>query len=130
MTQLKRIEAQEAPKAIGPYSQAVSDGRYLYVSGQLAFDPTTGKLINGDIQQQTKQVLKNIEAILKAGGASFKSVLRTEVFLKDLKDFKLMNEEYATHFTKDAYPARYTIGCELVAGALVEIACVALIEKT
>jgi 2-iminobutanoate/2-iminopropanoate deaminase len=130
MTQLKRIETKDAPKAVGPYSQAVTDGTYLYVSGQLAIDPATSKMMTGDVQLQTQLVFKNLEAILKAGGSSLDDVIRTDVFLKDLNDFKKMNEEYGKHFKEGSYPARQTIGCDLFMGALVEISCIALVKKS
>jgi 2-iminobutanoate/2-iminopropanoate deaminase len=126
---MKKIETQNAPKAVGPYSQAISDGHLLFVSGQLAFDPATGKIIEGTIREQTKQVLKNLEAILKAGNSSLSQVLRTDVFLANLSDFKAMNEEYASWF-KDPYPARQTIEAKLFSGALVEISCIAKINNT
>jgi 2-iminobutanoate/2-iminopropanoate deaminase len=97
-----------APKAIGPYSQAIRAGSLLFVSGQVPIDPATGQIVHGDIAAQTHRVFQNIGEILKAGGASFDQVVRTTVFLADMNDFTAMNEAYATYFTAPA-PARATV---------------------
>lgn len=127
----KKVETAEAPKALGPYSQAIiaQGSSLLFVSGQLPIDPKTGKLLEGDIKSLTKQVLDNIDAILKAGGSSFEQVVRTEVFLKDVKsDFAGMNEEYGKRFTGKMPPARQTIQvADLPLGSPIEISCIALI---
>lgn len=127
---MKRIETDKAPKAIGPYSQGViSKDKLIYVSGQLPIDPTTGTLIQGDIQLLTQQVIKNIEAILIAGGSSLDHVIRTEVFMIDLKEFKAMNEEYARHFKGPTFPARQTVQvAQLPLGSPIEISCIAEIS--
>jgi len=127
----KKIETTQAPKAIGPYSQgiATSEGQsFIFVSGQLPVDPISGKLIEGDIKALTKQVIDNIEAILTAGGSALDQVVRTDVFLKDLKrDFVSMNEEYAKRFVQAIAPARQTIQvAELPMGSLIEISCIAI----
>jgi len=110
---LKKINSENAPTAIGPYSQAIvvpANQSVVYVSGQLPIDPKTGELIVGDIKELTKQTLDNIEAILKASSSSLQNVVRTDVFLKDLKkDFAGMNEEYAKRFDIETPPARQTI---------------------
>jgi len=126
---LEKVATDKAPKAIGPYSQAIKANNLLFVSGQLPIDPKTGELVTGDIRVLTKQVLDNIEAILVAGGSSFDKVVRVDIFLKDLKkDFAPMNEEYAKRFSKDNPPARQTVQVsELPKGAPIEISCVALI---
>lgn len=125
---LVAITTEEAPKAIGPYSQAVCAGSYLFVSGQIALDPLSGKLSGETIEAQTSQVLKNMEAILKARGLSLANVVRTEVYLKDLKDFASMNKIYAERFTSDVKPARATIqAAKLPMDALIEISCIAFI---
>lgn len=122
------IETVEAPKAIGPYSQATRAGSYIFVSGQIAIDPKTGQLVPGEIKEQTKQVLENISSILSSQGLSLESVAKTEVFLKDLNDFKAMNEVYGEVFTTK--PARATIEVsKLPMGALIEISCTAYINK-
>jgi 2-iminobutanoate/2-iminopropanoate deaminase len=126
--ELIQIATDQAPKAIGPYSQAVRAGSYLFISGQIAIDPTTSKLTGLTIEEQTKQVLKNMEAILDAQGLSFENVVKTEVYLKDLKDFQAMNSVYAESFSYAIKPARATVQIsKLPLDALVEISCVAFI---
>jgi 2-iminobutanoate/2-iminopropanoate deaminase len=102
------VSTESAPKAIGPYSQAIRAGDLLFVSGQVPIDPATGSLVDGDIAAQTTRVLRNIGAILDAAGASFDHVVRTTVFLADMNDFAAMNEVYAGCFTAPA-PARATV---------------------
>ena len=102
------VSTPSAPKAIGPYSQAIRAGSLLFVSGQVPIDPATGQIVGGDIASQTHRVFQNIGEILKAGGASFDHVVRTTVFLADMNDFSAMNEAYATYFTAPA-PARATV---------------------
>jgi 2-iminobutanoate/2-iminopropanoate deaminase len=131
MKKLRKIETTQAPKAIGPYSQAIvieAGQKLVFVSGQLPIDPETGKLIDGDMRAMTKQVIDNLEAVLKASGSSLKQVVRTDVFLKDLlADFATMNEVYASHFSGETTPARQTIqAAALPMGSRVEISCVAV----
>jgi 2-iminobutanoate/2-iminopropanoate deaminase len=122
------VSTPSAPKAIGPYSQAIRAGSLLFVSGQVPIDPATGHIINGDIVAQTHRVLQNIGEILKAGGASFDHVVRTTVFLADINDFAAMNEVYATYFTAPA-PARATVQVSrLPKDARVEIDVIASVE--
>jgi len=102
------ISSGDAPKAIGPYSQAVKAGQLLFLSGQVALDPATGQMIDGDIAAQTRRVFENLGAVLKAGGRSFADVVRTTVFLADMNDFAAMNEVYGQYFT-EPYPARATV---------------------
>lgn len=130
---MTRIETQDAPRAIGPYSQGVivtpiGSQKLIFVSGMVPIDPSTGKLLHGDIKLLTRQVILNIEAVLKAAGSSLPNVVRTEVFLKDLKqDFAAMNEEYAQWFTGQVAPARQTIQVsDLPLGSPIEISCIAL----
>lgn len=118
------ISSDKAPKAVGPYSQAVRGGDYVYVSGQLGFDPATGNLVGNTVETQTRQILNNIEEILKAAGLTLNDVVKVEVFLSDLKDFKVMNEIYAEKFT-GVKPARTTVQVGVPKGGLVEIACTA-----
>lgn len=126
----KKIETLEAPKAIGPYSQAVLSDQLLFVSGQLPLDPATGKLVPMEIRQQTNRVLDNLEAILKAAGCTFLDVVRCDVFLKDLNDFAALNEEYAKRFSQPVPPARQTIQvARLPMDALVEISCIAKVKS-
>ncbi|MCT4672749.1 MAG: RidA family protein [Prolixibacteraceae bacterium] len=118
------ISTSNAPKAIGPYSQATKFGNIIYTSGQLPIDPKTGK-ISDDIKEQTKQIMLNAEAILKEAGSDLSKVIKTSVFLKDLKDFAAMNEVYGEFFSHEA-PARSTVGAtDLALGALVEIEFIA-----
>ncbi len=132
MTQhIQKIETTKAPRAIGPYSQAISvscDQRLIFVSGQLPIDPETGELTQGDIQTLTKRVLDNIEAILHASGSHLKNVIKVDIFLKDLKrDFVGMNEEYAKRFSPTAPPARQTVQISaLPKDATIEISCIAI----
>ena len=122
------IATDQAPNAIGPYSQAICAGAYIFVSGQIAIDPSLGKLAGETIEEQTKQVLKNIEAILAAKGLTLENVVKTEVYLQDLKDFSAMNSIYAEQFSYVIKPARATVQIsKLPLNALVEISCIAFI---
>jgi 2-iminobutanoate/2-iminopropanoate deaminase len=102
------VSTAEAPGAIGPYSQAIRAGDYLFVSGQIPLDPATGALVPGGIADQTHRVLQNLGAILRAAGATFDQVVKTTVYVADLSEFAAMNEVYATYFPAPA-PARATI---------------------
>jgi 2-iminobutanoate/2-iminopropanoate deaminase len=102
------VSSPSAPKAIGPYSQAIRAGSLLFVSGQIPIDPATGDLVQGDIAQQTHRVFANLKAILDAAGATFDNVVRTTVYLADMNDFAKVNEIYATYFSSPA-PARATV---------------------
>jgi 2-iminobutanoate/2-iminopropanoate deaminase len=120
------ISTPDAPKAIGPYSQAIRANGFIFVSGQVAFDPTTQQLINGDVGAQTERVLKNISAILKAAGSTLEKVVRSTVFLKNMGDFAAMNEVYGRYFGS-APPARSTVEvARLPRDVLVEIDVIAL----
>ena len=127
---IKKILTEKAPAPIGPYSQAILvDEKFLYTAGQGPMDPATGKIVEGDIKEQTRQVMKNLEAILIAGGASFASVVKTTVFLKDMNEFAAMNEIYAEYLGASA-PARSTIeAARLPRDIRVEIEAIAVIEK-
>ncbi len=119
------IFTERAPKPIGPYSQAIRVGNMLFGSGQIAIDPSTGKLVEGDIRAQTRRVLLNIKEILEAAGFDLKDVVWVLVFLKDLKDFVAFNEEYSKFF-KEKPPARTTVEVSnLPAGALIEVSFIA-----
>ncbi len=121
----KIIKTQYAPAAIGPYSQAVEINNTLYVSGQIGIDPGTGKIVDGDIKMQTRQVMKNIEAILQSAGYSFAEVVKSTCLLKDIADFKAMNEVYG-EFYSEHQPARAAFAVkDLPLGALVEIETIA-----
>ena len=102
------VSSPDAPKAIGPYSQAVRAGQLLFLSGQVPLDPATGQIVAGDIETQTRRVFDNLAAVLKAGGRSFADVVRTTVFLADMNDFAAVNAVYGQYF-KEPYPARATV---------------------
>jgi 2-iminobutanoate/2-iminopropanoate deaminase len=102
------VSAADAPKAIGPYSHAIRAGELLFVSGQVAIDPATGNLIDGDITAQTRRVMDNLAAVLKAGGLSLQHVVRTTIFLADMSDFAAVNTVYGSFFS-EPYPARATV---------------------
>jgi 2-iminobutanoate/2-iminopropanoate deaminase len=123
---MKSISTSNAPAAIGPYSQAVDSGAGLvFLSGQLPLDPATGAFPEGGIQAQTRQSLRNVQAILEAAGLSLANVVKTTVFLADMGDFAAMNEVYASFFT-EPFPARSAVAAKaLPKGALVEIECIA-----
>jgi len=120
------ISTDDAPRAIGPYSQGVRAGGLLFLSGQIALDPNTMQLVGTDVKQQTRQVLENIRAVLAAAGSSLAHVVKSTVYLADMNDFGPMNEEYGSFF-QDRPPARTTIqAVRLPRGALVEIDVIAL----
>lgn len=99
------VATDQAPKAIGPYSQAVAAGGFVFTSGQIPADPATGSLVQGDIRDQARQVFANLAAVLEAAGAGFSNVVKATVFLRDMNDFAAVNEVYASHFT-GGFPAR------------------------
>jgi len=123
-----RISTDKAPAAIGPYSQAVRIGDFLYTSGQVALDPATGQIVAGGIEEQTRRVLENLKAVLEAAGASLAQVFKTTVFLKDVNDFAAMNAIYGRYFAPEGTvaPARSTVEvARLPKDALVEIEVIA-----
>lgn len=127
MTTRTVIHSDDAPKAIGPYSQAIAVNGMLFCAGQTPIDPATGNLVPGGVEEQTHQALKNVGAVLRAGGSDYSKVVKTTVFLKNMNDFAAMNAIYATYFT-DAPPARSTVEvARLPKDCLVEIEAIALI---
>jgi 2-iminobutanoate/2-iminopropanoate deaminase len=123
----KVIHTDKAPKAVGPYSQAVRAGNFVFTSGQIALDPSTGKLVKGGIKEQARQVMENLKAVLKEADTGFSSVVKTTVFLKDLNDFMHFNEVYAEYFPSEQ-PARSTFQVAgLPLGAMIEIEMTALV---
>ncbi len=121
------VATDKAPKAIGPYEQAIKVGELVYTAGQIPIDPKTGNFVAGGIAEQTRQVLENLKAVVEAGGSSLDSVVKTTVFLKNIADFAAMNEVYA-EFLGQAKPARSTVAvADLPRGALVEIDFVATV---
>jgi 2-iminobutanoate/2-iminopropanoate deaminase len=125
---MKAIATTDAPAAIGPYSQAVRLGRFVFLSGQIPLDPATGKMVAGDIAAQTDRVMKNLEAVLRAAGSTFADVVRSTIYLVDLAHFQTVNEVYGRCFTAP-YPARATVQvAALPRGAAVEIDAIASVS--
>jgi len=123
------VSSSEAPRALGPYSQAVRWGNLLFLSGQIGIDPETGKLVEGGVEAQARRIFKNMAAVLAAAGIDFSCLLKTTVILKDMAHFKTVNEIYAAH-VPEPYPARSAVAVrELPLGAEVEIEAIAMIEK-
>lgn len=121
----KIVATKEAPQAIGPYSQAIKAGGFVFVSGQIPLVPATGEMVQGGIEVQTEQVLKNLAAILKAAGSSLDAVVKTTVYITNIADFAKVNEVYAEFFVKDC-PARVCVEVSnLPKGALIEIDVIA-----
>jgi len=120
------VSTPSAPKAIGPYEQAIKVGDFIYASGQIPLDPATGNLVENNITIQTRQVMENLQAVVTAAGSSLERVVKTTVFLKKISDFAAMNEVYA-HYLSNVKPARSTVAvAELPRGALVEIDLIAI----
>ena len=121
------VSTDKAPGAIGPYSQAIKTNGLLFCSGQIPTDPSTGEFVSSDITEQTEQVLKNLSAVLEAGGTSLANVVKTTVFLADMSDFAAMNEVYGKYFGENK-PARATVqAARLPRDAKVEIECIAVV---
>ena len=121
------VQTDNAPKAIGPYEQAIKANGFIYTAGQIPIDPKTGNFVEGGIAAQTRQVLENLKAVLEAGGSSLDRVVKATVFLKNMADFAAMNDVYA-QYLGGAKPARSTVAvAELPRGALVEIDLVAVV---
>jgi len=124
-----KIQTEHAPAAIGPYSQAIKTGDFVFASGQIPIDPQTGEFVAGGIREQTERVLKNLAAVLEAAGTGLDQVVKTTVFLADMGDFAAMNEVYGRFFT-DVPPARATVAAAgLPRDAKVEIEAIALVSK-
>jgi 2-iminobutanoate/2-iminopropanoate deaminase len=123
------VSAPSAPPPIGPYSPAVRAAGFLFVSGQIPLDPATGRLVDGDVRAQATRVLQNIGELLEAGGASFRDVVRTTIFLADMDDFAAVNEVYASFFS-EPYPARATVQvARLPRDVRVEIDAIAVVAE-
>ena len=105
----KIVNTSNAPKPIGPYNQAVISGNLMFMSGQIAFDPSTGELVIGEIQAETKQVMENLKSILDEAGLSFKDIIKTSIFLSDMNNFQQVNEVYGSYFSDEDAPARETV---------------------
>ena len=127
---MKAIHTEKAPKAIGPYSQAIEAGGLVFVSGQLPVNPTTGEFAEGGIKEQTRQSLTNAQQVLQAAGTGLSRVVKTTVFLSDMDNFGAMNEVYAEFFSQP-FPARSAFAVRtLPKGALVEIECIAEAQRS
>ena len=128
--ELNAIRSELAPEPVGPYSQAVICGAWVFASGQIPLDPATGKLVEGPVEAQTERVIENLAAVLKEGGTSLDRVVRSTVYLTDLSLFPRVNEVYARYFRGDPAPARATVGvAALPLGAQVEIDAIAIAEN-
>ena len=124
---MQTVSTENAPGAIGPYSQAVKTGNMVFCSGQIPIDPATGQFVSDDVAEQTEQVLKNLSAVLEAAGSDLTKVVKTTVFLADMNDFAAMNDVYARYFSENK-PARATVqAARLPRDARVEIECIALV---
>lgn len=126
MTHKQSISTPDAPKAIGPYAQAVRSGDFLFLSGQIPLDPASGNLVEGDIEKQAERVLQNLAAVLGAAGASLDDVVKTTVYLADMSHFPTVNAVYSRFFPHEPFPARATVQvAALPRGALIEIDAIA-----
>lgn len=124
MTHMKYIHTDKAPKAVGPYTQAIKSHDLLFLSGQIGIDPETGTLVEG-LAAQTHQIIKNISAVLEEAGADLADIVKTTIFLTDIEDYKQVNEIYGSYFSEHK-PARSAVAvAALPAGALIEIECIA-----
>jgi len=123
---MRAIKTKLAPQAIGPYSQAIIAGDFIFCSGQISIDPKTGEIIKGGIEKQTERVIKNLKAILQEAGFALENVVKTEVYLANMEDFSIMNDVYGKYFIFQAHPARATVEVSrLPKNALIEITCIA-----
>lgn len=121
---MKKIHSEDAPKAIGPYSQAVASGNLIFTSGQIPIDPKTGELVSGGIEEQTERVCENLKTVLEAAGSSLEKVVKTTCFLASISDFAAFNAVYAKYFTQSPARSCFQVGA-LPKGALVEVEAVA-----
>jgi 2-iminobutanoate/2-iminopropanoate deaminase len=127
----QRVHSENAPAAIGPYSQAIIVNGLVFTAGQVAINPATHKLIEGGIEDQTRQVLENVKAVLEAAGSSLASVVKTTVFLTYMGNFAAMNVIYGQYFNSEPPPARSTVQvADLPLGAMIEIECIAALEQS
>lgn len=127
---MKELRTSAAPAPVGPYSQAVEHGGWIFLSGQIPLDPVSGRLVQGEIEDQTRRVIENLSAVLDAAGASLADVVRTTVYLVDLADFPRVNAVYADYFTASPRPARSTVqAAALPLGSRIEIDAIALASQ-
>jgi len=120
----KVVYTKKSPNPVGPYSQAIQINNFLYISGQIAIDPRTSKIVSGGIKEQVIQTLENIKYILESVNLTLFDIIKVMIFLKDFNDFKIMNEIYQNYFQSD-FPARTTVQSSLIPGALIEIDAIA-----
>jgi len=120
------VLTDRAPKPTGPYSQAIIAGNTVYVSGQIHINPRTGNIITGTFEEQAALVFENLEAVLKAAGATFDNVVKVNVYLADLTNFPKLNEIYRRYFPSGVFPARTTVGAQLASGLAIEVDCIAV----
>ena len=124
----KIIKTENAPKPIGPYNQAVIAGNYMFISGQIALNPTNGELITSEIKKETTQVMENLKAILSEASLTFENVVKTTIFLSDMNDFSSVNEIYGSYLNNSTAPARETVQVsKLPVGVNVEISMIAML---
>ena len=130
MSSKKVIKTSNAPEPVGPYNQAIKAGNFIYCSGQIAIDPISNEInYLGDIEKETFQVLKNLSAVLNAGGAKLEDVIKTTIYLTDLKNFQIVNKIYSDFFNTEMSPARACVEVSsLPKGVLIEIDCVAFLD--
>lgn len=128
MTDKMTIKTEKAPQAIGPYSQGILTGNFVFTAGQISLDPETGEIVPGGIETETRRVLQNLSSVLEAAGSSLDRVVKTTVFLRDMGDFARMNSVYAEFFT-GSFPARSTVQvAALPKNAAIEIEAVAIVD--
>ncbi|HEX9617070.1 MAG TPA: RidA family protein [Anaerolineales bacterium] len=128
MTDKMTIKTEKAPQAIGPYSQGILTGNFVFTAGQISLDPETGEIVPGGIEAETRRVLQNLSSVLEAAGSSLDRVVKTTVFLRDMGDFARMNSVYAEFFTR-SFPARSTVQvAALPKNAAIEIEAVAIVD--
>ena len=125
----QEIKTRKAPEPVGPYSQAIKAGSFIFCSGQIAIDSSTGESVNKDIETETAFVMENLKAVLEAAGSSLDSVVKTTIFVRDINDFRRINSIYGSYFNNTSPPARATVqAAGLPKGAGVEIECIACVE--
>jgi 2-iminobutanoate/2-iminopropanoate deaminase len=126
MSKIIKLETEKAPKALGPYSQGVIAGDFIFCSGQIALNPINGEMVKGGIWEQTRQVLENLKAVLIKAGVDLNQVIKTEIYLTNIKDFAVVNEIYAEYLNSEPLPARVTVEVSrLPKNSLIEISCIA-----
>lgn len=122
----EKIESKKAPKAVGPYSQAIRIRKFIFCAGQIGIDPKTNELVKGGVEEEVRQTLNNLKAVLESAGVGFENVVKVDIFLKSMADYAKVNEIYAKFFKSDPKPARVTVEVSnLPKNAKIEISCIA-----